>query len=101
MKVNAVRYILLTSIVLCGMWLRLSRLDWDQGRHLHPDERAILFAAQNVALPLQTSDLTAPLTSRANPYRSRTGEYQSYPYGQFHLYLIVFTGKLIETTDFP
>ena len=39
MKIPA--YIVLFLIIVLGLYLRIWNINWDQGYHLHPDERAI------------------------------------------------------------
>ena len=69
----------LVVILLVGAWFRLSGANWDEGAHLHPDERYISSLANTLRFP------SSPLTyldvgdSPLSPYNTEGG--QSYPYG--------------------
>ncbi|MFO7681180.1 MAG: DUF2298 domain-containing protein, partial [Chloroflexota bacterium] len=73
-------FILLLLILLIGAYFRFTGLNWDQGTHLHPDERfltsvtASLQAEYNPLAYLKTSE------SRMNPYNTGHG---FYVYGNF------------------
>ena len=60
--------LLLIGVLLLGAWLRTTGLDWDQGQHLHPDERFLTMVesaldVRECALP-DTSLLNCPPESR-------------------------------------
>jgi len=42
---RAATWIMLLLILGCGAWLRLRGVDWDEGYHLHPDERFLTMVA--------------------------------------------------------
>lgn len=79
-------------VVLAGAALRLTGSDWDDGRHLHPDERYISIVADNTSFP---SSLRAYLDVRSSPLSPyNTDEGQGYIYGTLPL----FATKLVATT---
>lgn len=78
---------LLGLVLVAAAWLRFSYADWDDGYQLHPDERAILFVAQDIHLP---QSLNAALNARhspLNPYRDADGDLRLFAYGSLPLYL--------------
>ncbi len=48
--------IVLLGILLLGFAVRVYGLNWDQGHHLHPDERAIVIFALPLELPSSLSE---------------------------------------------
>jgi len=69
--------------------LRFPFADWDSGYQLHPDERATLFVAEDVA------------SGHLNPHRTPEGTMRLYPYGHLPLYLEVAAGWLLSRIDLP
>ena len=60
----------LILIIILGAVLRFTGLNWDEGQHLHPDERYISLVLTAVSLP------------SASPFDT---QYSSYIYGQLPL----------------
>jgi hypothetical protein len=75
----------LLILLIVAAALRFTHADWDGGGQFHPDERAILFAAQEIALPRTLADLR-PAASPLNPLRGPDGAPRSYTYGHLPLY---------------
>ncbi|MBI4097327.1 MAG: glycosyltransferase family 39 protein, partial [Candidatus Levybacteria bacterium] len=71
--------ILLIGILLLALLLRLFGLNWDQGFHLHPDERAIVLSVVNLQFPGSLAEFFSP-TSSWNPH--------FFAYGSFPFYLL-------------
>src|SRR3989338_8454485 len=69
--------IVLAIIALFGLALRLYGINWDQGMHLHPDERMLIM----VATPMR-------FFANLNP--------DFFNYGSLPIYLLVATGQLVE-----
>lgn len=67
-------------IILLAFFLRFYGVDWDKGRHLHPDERMIIMVSERVGL----NDL--------NP--------NFFAYGSFPIYLLKATGTLFKLDDY-
>ena len=75
-----ISFILLLLILLIGAYFRFTGLNWDQGTHLHPDERfltTVTTQLQTVANPL---DYLRTSNSTLNPYNTGNG---FYVYGNF------------------
>jgi hypothetical protein len=85
----------LLILLIVAAALRFSHADWDGGGQFHPDERAILFAAQEIALPHTLTDLR-PATSPLNPLRGPDGAPRSYPYGHLPLYANVAASRILS-----
>ena len=66
---------------------RLTGINWDQGFHLHPDERAIVLAVTPLHLPTSWSQFLSA-QSPLNPH--------FFAYGSFPMYLLKFTGFLMS-----
>lgn len=78
------RPLLLLAIVLAvGAALRLAGLDWDDGAHLHPDERYVTMVADSVDLPRSPGEYLDVETSPLSPYNTDNG--RGYLYGQLPL----------------
>ena len=71
--------IILLLIILLGAFLRLYNLNWDQGYHLHPDERAITMFTLPLNFPTSISEFLST-TSPLNPH--------FFAYGSLPMYLL-------------
>jgi hypothetical protein len=81
----------LTLIVAVGLLLRLAWRSWDDGTHLHPDERYMSIVADNVRWPGSVGEYFDVEESPLSPYNTEPG--RSYLYGEFPL----FATKLVAT----
>lgn len=59
--------ILFLCILFLGLFLRLYGNDWDQGWHLHPDERFLTMVGIDTKIPTSFSNYLSPLVSSFNP----------------------------------
>ncbi|MDO8658225.1 MAG: glycosyltransferase family 39 protein [Candidatus Levybacteria bacterium] len=82
--------IILLGILLLGFFLRVYGLNWDQGNHLHPDERAIVMFALPLKLPSTFSEFFS-IQSPWNPH--------FFAYGSFPLYLLKISGNILSNFD--
>jgi len=78
--------ILLFFIILVGFCFRFYNLNWDQGHHLHPDERAIVMFTTPLRFPKSIASFLSP-QSPWNPH--------FFAYGNFPLYLLKITGSVL------
>lgn len=67
LKQNLLAKIILLGIVLLGGFLRFYDFDWDQGQHLHPDERFLTMVGTSMIMPISFADYMNPDTSTFNP----------------------------------
>ncbi len=69
-------------ILLLAFSLRFYGINWDQGHHLHPDERMIIMVVDRIHLPKTAAQWQSVLTpeSPLNP--------KFFAYGSFPIYLL-------------
>ena len=73
----------LVSIVLVAVGLRMIGTNWDDGAHLHPDERYLSTVADNTDLPSSLPEYFDVGRSPLSPYNVEQG--RDYLYGQLPL----------------
>jgi hypothetical protein len=76
-------------IFIFALSLRLFGFNWDQGQHLHPDERMITMVTEKIAIP--ATNIFSP-NSTLNP--------KFFAYGSFPIYLLKLVAYLL-TPLFP
>jgi hypothetical protein len=79
----------LVAIVLLGFSLRVYNVNWDDGTHLHPDERHVTSVSASLRVPSSISEYFDTDSSPLNPY---THDAPSFVYGT----LPVFLDKVIS-----
>ena len=89
--------IILLLIILIAAFFRLLGLDWDQGQHLHPDERFLTMVVSAMEVPKSLSDYLNPNISTMNPYNLN---FSFFVYGTFPLFLTRIVGEIISKTDY-
>lgn len=71
-------------ILVMGGVFRFTGLDWDEGQHLHPDERFITMVTTDMSWPDNFDTYFDPVRSPLSPYQR---ENVTYVYGTFPLFL--------------
>ncbi|HEY8491830.1 MAG TPA: DUF2298 domain-containing protein, partial [Dehalococcoidia bacterium] len=87
----------LALVVAAGLLLRLNNVDWDDGHHLHPDERFLTMVAGQVRWPSGPAEYFDSARSPLNPYNHGN---PSFVYGTLPLFLTVAAGDLLGRTDY-
>ncbi len=90
--------VLLAAVLLAAAHLRLLGLDWDQGQHLHPDERFLTMVEAALATPDSVQEYFDTQASTLNP---RNQGHSFFVYGTFPITIVHFTAKAIGELDFP
>ncbi|MFP4344744.1 MAG: DUF2298 domain-containing protein [Anaerolineales bacterium] len=85
--------LLLALIVLIAGWVRLFNLNWDQGTHLHPDERYLTMVAGALELPAAPTTYWDTLISPLNP---ENRGYGGYVYGTLPLFFTRVVGEWLD-----
>ena len=83
----------LVAVLLAGGWLRWDGANWDDGGHLHPDERYVTIVADNVHWPGLLEGYFDVERSPLSPYNTEPG--RAYVYGTFPLYATKAVGALL------
>ena len=76
--------VLFAVIVAAGAVLRLTHIRWDEGTHLHPDERFICMVDEKLAAPRSVAQYFDSKASPLNPYNRGFG---SFVYGTLPIFL--------------
>lgn len=80
------KYLPLLLVLILAFTLRIYRINWDQGNHLHPDERAIVMFTMPLQFPKNLNEFLSP-QSPWNPH--------FFAYGSFPIYLLKTVGNLV------
>lgn len=96
-KQPQLHWVLLVMILLLGGALRLTGLNWDEGQHLHPDERFLTMVETSLNWPTSLGQYFETAKNPLNPYN--TG-YGSYVYGLFPLMLTKVAGQITGLTGY-
>ena len=59
--------IILILVIFVSAIFRIQGINWDQGNHLHPDERAIIMATLPLSFPSSIDEFLSP-DSPLNPH---------------------------------
>lgn len=89
-KFNSTKLALILILAL-GLSFRLYGLNWDQGHHLHPDERFLTMVETSIKIPETFSDYLNPRVSTLSPYNNN---YSFFVYGTFPLNLTKIAGEI-------
>lgn len=84
-KAHLIPLIPLIFIVLLASFFRLYGLNWDQGNHLHPDERMLVMVTEKIRWPATLPEFFSPESS-FNP--------KFFAYGSFPIYLLRLTANI-------
>ncbi len=83
---------LLLVLLLAG-WARTLKLDWDEGTHLHPDERYLTMVASALEMPSGWGAYWDTATSPLNP---ENRGYRGYVYGTLPLFAARMAGSWLD-----
>ena len=89
--------LLLALILAAGAILRLRGFLWDDGHHLHPDERFISMVEEKLAFPRSPAAYFDSAHSPLNPYNEGFG---SFVYGTLPMVLAKGAGRLVGKTGY-
>jgi len=89
--------IILLLLFLLAFSLRLYGLNWDQGQHLHPDERFLTMVVSDIKLPNSLFQYFDSGKSPLNPYNNN---YNFYVYGTFPLLITRIFAQLFKLASY-
>jgi hypothetical protein len=75
----------LITIIILSLFFRISGYNWDQGHHLHPDERFLTMVVPALNWPGSLAEYLDTSTSPANPHNTGNG---FFVYGTFPLLIV-------------
>ncbi|MEN6479650.1 MAG: DUF2298 domain-containing protein, partial [Anaerolineales bacterium] len=87
----------LLAILLVGGTLRLTGIDWDEGTHLHPDERFLTMVENDLSWPDSLSEYFDTAVNPLNPYNRG---HASYVYGVLPVYITKAVGQWTGLTGY-
>lgn len=89
--------LLFLGIVVLGASLRLYGLNWDQGQHLHPDERFLTQVTNDTKWPSSIAEYFDTETSPLNPHNKG---YSFFVYGTFPIFFVKFVAELLGKANY-
>lgn len=89
--------VLLLGLLLAGAVFRLVGLQWDEGHHLHPDERFISMVEERLEFPASLSQYFDSARSPLNPYNRG---HASFVYGTLPLFLTKAVSAAVQKTGY-
>ena len=89
--------LMLLVIVLLGAYFRLINLEWDEGFHLHPDERYLSMVLNDIQPVQKAKEYFDTSVSVLNPNNSG---YTFFVYGTFPIFIIRYVGEWIGQTGY-
>ncbi|MCX7706894.1 MAG: DUF2298 domain-containing protein [Anaerolineae bacterium] len=84
---------LLAGILVAGAYLRLTHLDWDQGWHIHPDERFLTMVVSAMDLPDSLKQFFDSTQSPMNPFNRGFG---FFVYGTLPLFIVRVVAEVAQ-----
>ena len=95
---DAVWGVLAVAVVLTALAARLFNASWDEGTHLHPDERHLTLVAADIELPSDPIEYFDSADSTLNPYNRSGGG--SFVYGTLPLFLTKAVGVALGEDNY-
>ncbi|MPM24608.1 hypothetical protein SDC9_71091 [bioreactor metagenome] len=89
--------LVLFTIIIIGFLLRLIGLNWDQGQHLHPDERFLTMVSSTISLPKSIGEYFDTDNSNFNP---NNNNFNFYVYGTFPLLIVKFFAQIFNLNSY-
>ena len=89
--------ILLGAILTAGAYLRLRGIDWDQSRHLHPDERFLTMVLTDIEPVDSIDEFVDTASSSLNPHNRG---HSFYVYGTLPLIAVRYAAEALGRTGY-
>lgn len=90
--------IALVIMLLIAAWFRFHGLNWDSGRHLHPDERFLSTVTNDLTWPESFSNYFDPNTSTLSPYS--LPNMGLYVYGTLPVYIVKWMAVTLDNNNY-
>jgi len=89
--------VLILVVLAVGAHLRFVGVDWDQGYHLHPDERFLTMVTEKLELP---KDFLGYLDSDTSPLNPRNRGYAFFSYGTLPITITRILGEWVDSVTY-
>ena len=90
--------IVMGIVLLMAALFRFHGLNWDEGRHLHPDERFLSTVTNNLEWPDTFENYFDPNVSTLSPYSLPGMGF--YVYGTFPVYIVKWTAIFLDRNNY-
>lgn len=97
MKEKAKILLLTIGIFLLAAFFRLYGVNWDQGQHLHPDERFLTMVATGISWP---GDLSEYLDTSLSPLNPHNRGFGFFVYGTFPIFFTKWVAESLGLGDY-
>ncbi len=98
MKIENLKFkIILIAIFLIAAFFRLYGLNWDQGQHLHPDERFLTMVSTDTSWPKDIGEYLDTAISPLNPHNRGFG---FFVYGTFPVFFTKWVAESLGKGDY-
>ncbi len=88
----------LGGLLLIALYFRtIVGLDWDEGAHLHPDERFLTMVTERIKLPSSVGEYFDSQTSPLSPYNNDFG---FFVYGTLPIFLTKYVASALGLSDY-
>ena len=91
-------YAALVIILVIGAYLRFNGLNWDEGRHQHPDERFLSTVTNDLEWPETFTDYFNPDVSTLSPYSNP--DMGLYVYGMLPVYIVKWAAIQLDQNNY-
>ena len=89
------RHLAIILVLFAAALLRFNKLNWDEGRLLHPDERYVAVLAGQIHSPASVSEYFDSGRSPLNPFNTDWGK--GYVYGTLPLFIPRYMAEFLDT----
>jgi YYY domain-containing protein len=90
--------IALVIVLLMAAWFRFHGLNWDSGRHLHPDERFLSTVTNDIQWPQNFANYFNPTASSLSPYS--LPNMGLFVYGTLPVYLVKWAAIILDSNNY-
>ncbi|HQN69634.1 MAG TPA: phospholipid carrier-dependent glycosyltransferase, partial [Anaerolineaceae bacterium] len=95
--INIAVSILLVAVLLAGTYLRTMNTNWDEGRHLHPDER---FLSQVISVISPVDSVEAYFDTARSSLNPANRDFGFFVYGTLPVFIIRYVGEWTGQTGY-
>jgi hypothetical protein len=96
-KAFILKFLGIFCLLVGVFYLRFFGLDWDQGQHLHPDERFLVMVADGLAWPDSLAEYFNTQQSKLNPHNRG---FDFYVYGTWPVVLTKFVAEKLSVANY-